>query len=134
MAGISSIFLFIGLYVRKYYPSKNNSSNEELYSIYEEYRKLWKLSSLLPHFEENEEVNSQDLLHTSNELTNWYFSGGFKLLSDKSSKTFTLIQDELREKKFQTVKESDYHYLKNLFGFLQSEITSEMIIRNKQMF
>lgn len=139
MVFISTVCLLILIAINKYLKFNQRKNHKYLQKKREEYKKLWKLSSILPLEPVNNDISWNKNFHeTCNQLRDWYLNGGALLLSKNSREMYEVIQDELNEQAknlpIRKLKRIDYYYIKSLFRILNKDITNEMIYRSHRLF
>lgn len=139
MVFVSTVCLLVLIAINKYFEFNEHKNYKYLKRKQEEFKKLWKLSSILPLEEANNGIGWSENFHeTNNQLRDWYLNGGALLLSKNSKEMFEIIQDELNEQSkllsLGKLKRIDFYYIKSLFRILNKDINNEMIFRSRRLF
>jgi hypothetical protein len=105
---------------------------------YKTYRKLLRLTGLLPLYPHPATITYQEILNQSERMRDWYFSEGGLLLSRKARDKYFVAQKKIKEivgdRKGINLNESlqeDYETIGMLLSEVRTELTNDLMSRTR---
>lgn len=104
---------------------------------YESYKRIWKLTQLLPRWPKNETLTYKGLFTLSTQCQNWYFEDGGILLSESGRKKYGTMQETITNIRMKKQADgtdslldgSDYTIVMEACSAFRTAMTSELLSR-----
>lgn len=103
---------------------------------YQSYRKLLRLTGILPLYPVDPDVTYDALFKRSEELRDWYFEEGGLLLSKRARDRYFAVQEKIQALMDEPTREAhrkvtpeDYNTTRKLFSSLRTEMTQDLMSR-----
>ncbi len=127
----------LGGLIKKYYDFRRDVVKSIWDRRFEEYKKLWKISSVLPKWPKDDSVTYMKLYACCVNLKDWYFDAGGMLLSKNSRNKYQDLQTALsvlaNKKTNDKITDKEYEDIRSLFSALRTQMTRDLTSRNRQI-